>query len=148
MNFNKCGYGAAACMIALTAWNPVCAAEISADQRLAARIYAQIDAPLANRDQRAYCSAFYGTTDYRGYVGRACEFGVKMGTHKPEQCTVQAVAAKAEIDHKKCLEMDSAAFDAAIAKHGEVRSKFIKEVAESGIDGNKLIAEERAKPTN
>lgn len=119
--------------------------EATADQRSTARIYARIEAPLANRDQKAYCEAFLGNEDYLGYVKRACEFGVKAGVRKPEQCGAQAVAAEAAADGGKCLEMDRASFDATVAKQGEGRARFVKSMAEQGIDGDRLIAEERAK---
>lgn len=145
MSISNWNHGMLACVALLAVAGPAVGNEVTADQRAAARIYARIENPLASRDQKAYCEAFHGTEDYRGYVGRACEFGVKMGVRKPEQCTAQAVAAEAEADRKKCLAMDRASFDATVAKQGEIRANFVKSMAERGIDGDKLIAEERGK---
>lgn len=135
----------ATCVVCIALTEPAISAEPTADQRSAARIQARIEFPLANRNQKAYCDAFYGTEDYLAHVRRACEAGVKVGVRKVEQCTVQAAAADAKADLKKCLEMDKVAFDATVAKHSEVRTKFVKTMADLGIDGDKLIAEERAK---
>lgn len=115
------------------------------EQRYAARLYARVEAPLASRNQKAYCEAFYGTEDYRGYRARACETGIKVGVRKPEECTAKAVDERIKEDRKKCLAQNKAEFDATIDKHTEGRAGFVGRMAENGIDGEKLIAEERAK---
>lgn len=115
------------------------------EQRYAARLYARFEAPLASRNQNAYCAAFYGTEDYRIYHARACDMGIKVGVRKPEDCTAKAVNDQAEERHRKCLAQSSAEFDATIDKHKEGRAGFVERMAGEGIDGEKLIAEERAK---
>ena len=115
------------------------------DQRDVARLHARIEAPLASRNQKAYCEAFYGTEDYRRFRTRDCETGIKLGRRKPEECTSKAVDERVADEHKKCMAQGSAEFEATIDRHKEGRSGFVRRIAGQGIDGEKLIAEERAK---
>jgi hypothetical protein len=116
-----------------------------AEERDAARLFASIEAPLAARNQPVYCDSFIGGADFKAYVTRACQHGVKAGVRKPEQCTTEVIAQELQADLKKCHAMDAAAFGERITRHGEARTRFLQEMSRRGVDGEKLIAEERGK---
>jgi hypothetical protein len=121
------------------------AQEVGAEERDAARLFASIEAPLAARNQPLYCDSFIGGADFKAYATRACQHGVKVGVRKPEQCTAEVISKEVQADLKECHAMDAAAFSDRIAKHGEARSRFVQEMGKRGVDGEKLIAEERGK---
>lgn len=107
------------------------------DMRDLARLYATLDA----RDQVGFCIQMQ-TPAYAGYIGRACELSVRNRLKRPEDCTPENTAKQTKADEKECLAMKPAEFEEKIKRALESKAVFLKEMAEQGIDGEKLLQEE------
>ena len=99
---------------------------------------------LEARDLKGYCTAMHGA-QYAGYLGRVWQSGVQNKVKKPEACTQDSIAQQVKADAVKCLVMPPAEFDKAVARGAEGSKAFVKQAASQGVDGEKLLKEERAK---
>jgi hypothetical protein len=120
-------------------------AEPDAETRAAAKLIASVEQPLVKRDLKGYCAAVYSTPDHAKYVASSCQAGVKNNARKPEDCsdannkqTIAKIIAG-------CIAMTPEKFGATIKLWDEVRQKFLAEMTAKGIDGEKVLKEERAK---
>lgn len=119
---------------------PVLGAEPTEDMRTFARMFAALEA----RDVKGYCAAMHGAS-YTGYLNRVCQSAVQNKTKKPEDCLQESIAQQVKIDSQKCLVMPAAEFEITVQRFPVAREKFIKDVKAKGIDGEKLLQEERVK---
>jgi hypothetical protein len=121
------------------------AAEPDAEARATARLILSVERPLAERDVKNYCAAVYGTPDYAGFVMRACQAGVKSTAKKPEDCSEANIKQVVKNDVDRCLGMTAEQFDATVKRWAGMRGGFLKDMAAKGVDGEKVLKEERAK---
>lgn len=119
---------------------PVQDAELTEDMRALARMYAALDA----RDQKAYCGSMHATA-YADYVDRACQFAIKVKLKQPEDCSQERIAQEVKQDAAECLAMPADEFEKKAFNGREVRAALVKQMQEHGVDGEKLLQEERAK---
>ena len=124
---------------------PAQGAEPDADMRAGARLLVSLEEPMAKRDLKSYCAARNGSPEYAGYVMRACQAFVKNNLKKAEDCSEAAVGQEIRKDTDRCLAMSDGEFDKEMLIQRRGRENFTKRMKENGIDGEKLLQEERAK---
>ena len=124
---------------------PAQGAEPDADMRAGARLLVSLEGPMAKRDLKSYCAARNGSPEYAGYVMRACQAFVKNNLKKTEDCSEAAVGQEIRKDTDRCLAMSDGEFDKEMLTQRRGRENFTKRMKENGIDGEKLLQEERAK---
>lgn len=117
---------------------------ISADPTEEMRTFARMFTSLEARDLKGYCTAMHGA-QYAGYLGRVCQSAVQNRLKKQEDCSQEQISQQAETDAAKCLAMPPADFDKAVARGGAGSKAFVKQAASLGMDGEKLLNDERAK---
>ena len=116
-----------------------------ADTRQIARMMAQIEIAMEKRDLNGYCAATSGSPDYPGTVALACLERVEEKKAKPEDCSLPKVLSQAKRDRDQCLAMPTDEFQKRISDQPRRRDAWIKAVKQGGVDGDKLMQEERAK---
>ena len=109
------------------------------------RSFARMSVLVETRDQKGFCAAMVADPSYVGYVNRACQFAVKNKLKKPEDCSPENIAREISADSDQCLTMSAAEFKKSTEKWPKLREEFIKDAMAKGIDGEKLLQEERAK---
>ena len=124
----------------LLATPPALGAEPTEDMRAFARMFAALEA----RDLKGYCTAMHDAP-YAGYLTRVCQSAVQNKLKKPEDCSQESIAQQVRNDNQQCLAMPTAEFEKTAQRYPEAREKFLKEATAKGIDGDKLLQEERAK---
>ena len=115
-------------------------ADITDDMRLMARVYATLEA----RNQKAYCSAMHGVA-YVDYLNKVCQSAVQNKVKKSDECSQERIAQEVKADTGKCLAMPPAEFEKTALRGDEGSKGFVKKMAEQGVDGKKLLQDERAK---
>jgi len=120
--------------------SPVGAAEPTEDMRTAARVFATLEAV----NLKGYCDAMNGPP-YVVYLTRVCRSAVQNRMKKPEDCSPDNITQQLKTDHGQCLTMPAAEFEKAVIRGAEGGKAFVKQTAAQGVDGEKLIREERAK---
>lgn len=118
----------------------VSAAEPTADMRALAKLFATLDA----QNQTAYCNTLH-VDSYAGYLERVCQSAVKHKVKKTEECTAENIAQQVKTDHQQCLKMTRAEFDKVVIRGREASKTFIETSTAQGVDGAKLLQDERAK---
>ena len=122
------------------ATTPTLGAEPTEDIRTFARIFATLDA----HDLKGYCTEMHAAP-YTGYLSRACQSAVQNKIKKPEDCSQDKISEQIRIDTEQCLAMSADKFEETML-HGRVsRKEFVEKMAAQGIDGEKLLQDERAK---
>lgn len=124
----------------LAATRPALGAEPTEEMRTFARVFTSLEA----RDLKGYCTAMHGA-QYAGYVGRVCQSAVQNKMKKPEECSPDSVAQQVKTDAAKCLAMPPAEFEKAVVRGVEGSTAFLKHTASQGVDGEKLLKDERSK---
>lgn len=119
---------------------PVQGAEPTEDMRQLARMFAALEAG----DLKGYCSSMH-TTSYADYLSRVCQSSVQHKLKQPEDCLPERIAQDAKTDAVQCLAMPAAEFDEIAQSVREGSKKFAAEMAAQGVDGEKLLREERVK---
>ena len=119
---------------------PVMGAEPPETMRTVARMFATLEAG----DLKGYCTAMHGAS-YAGYLERVCQSAVQNKVKKPEDCSQENIAQQVKIDAGQCLAKPAAEFEKTMLRGREGGQAFLKELAAQGIDGEKLLQEERAK---
>lgn len=119
---------------------PALGAEPIEEMRTFARMFTSLEA----RDLKGYCTAMHGA-QYAGYLGRVCQSAVQNRLKKQEDCSQEQLAQQVKADAAKCLAMPLADFDKAVARGAEGSKAFVKQAASLGMDGEKLLNDERAK---
>lgn len=114
--------------------------EPTEDMRTLARMFATLEA----RDLKGYCTEMHGAA-YAGYLSRVCQSAVQNKVKKPEDCSPENIAQLIKDDKEKCLAMPPAEFEQKVLRGREGKEAFIKDMAAQGVDGEKLLQEERAK---
>lgn len=117
----------------------------SAEIRESARMMARVDHSVRNKDLKGYCAATVGAPGYAGYVERACQSGMKNNMKTAQDCTPEKVSAQVAADRAQCLAMSAEKFDEAASQQPQRRAQWIKMAGARGVDGEKLLDEERAK---
>ena len=117
----------------------------NAEARSAAKMLAGLERPLEKRDIKGYCTALQADPDYVGYVTRVCQFSVKNKLKKPEDCSDANIKQEMKKDFDVCLAMPSEEFEKTVLKWREAQASFVRDMKAKGIDGEKLLQEERAK---
>lgn len=117
----------------------------SAEIRESARMMARVDHSVRNKDLKGYCAATVGAPGYAGYVERACQSGMKNNMKTAQDCAPEKVAAQVAADRAQCLAMSPKKFDEAASQQPQRRAQWIKMVGARGVEGEKLLDEERAK---
>ncbi len=130
---------------AALAASPALGEEPSEEMRQGASIIARVEALLAKDDLKGFCAAVHKSPAYAGYASRACQAGVKANVRQAEECTEARIALQVAADHEECVAMPPEAFAQRKQDFGEGRARFLQDLAARGVDGEKLIAEERAK---
>jgi len=115
-------------------------AEPTEEMRTFARIFTSLEA----RDLKGYCTAMHGAS-YAGYLGRVCQSAVQNKVKKPDECSQDSIAEQVRTDAAKCLAMPPAEFEKAVARGVEGSKGFLKQAAAQGVDGEKLLKEERVR---
>lgn len=124
----------------LIANRPAMSAEITEEMRTFARMFTSLEA----RDLKGYCTVKHGS-EYAAYLGRVCQSAVQNRLKRPEECSQNSIAQQAKDEAAKCLAMPPDEFDKAVARGSEVSKAFVKEMASQGVDGEKLLKDEREK---
>jgi len=122
------------------ATTPVLGAEPTEDMRTFARMFATLEA----RDHKGYCAAMHGAA-YAGYLNRVCQSAVQNNLKKPEDCSPEHMTRQLKVDSDKCLAMPAAEFEKTALRGREGSKTFVKQMSAQGVDGEKLLQEERAK---
>lgn len=122
------------------ATTPALGAEPTEDMRTFARMFATLEA----RDHKGYCAAMHGAP-YVGYLNRVCQSAVQNKLKKPEDCSPEHMTRQLKLDADKCLAMPAAEFEKTAFRGREGSKALVKQMTAQGIDGEKLLQEERAK---
>ena len=117
----------------------------NAEVRSAAKMLAGLERPLEKRDINGYCTALQADPDYAGYMTRVCQFSVKNKLKKPEDCSDANMKQEMKKDFDVCLAMPLEEFEKTVMKWREARASFVRDMKAKGVDGEKLLAEERVK---
>ena len=117
---------------------PVMGAEPTETMRTFARMFATLEA----RDLKGYCTAMHGAA-YTSYLERVCQSAVQNRVKNPEDCSPENIAQQIKSDHEQCMAMPAAEFEKTMLRGREGGQAFLKELAAQGIDGEKLLQEER-----
>lgn len=107
------------------------------------RTFGLMVASLEARDLKNYCATMTHAPAYAGYVNRVCQYEIKNRMKKPEDCTPEKIADQIKADNVRCLAMPAAEFEKAALRSAETGKVFIRKLAEKGVDGEKLLREER-----
>lgn len=131
-----------ACLItgACLATTPVIGAEPTEEMRTFARMFATLEAG----DLKGYCAAMHDAP-YAGYLNRVCESAVQNKLKKAEDCSQENIARQVKTDAEQCLAMPAAEFEKKVQRGAEASQSFVRQTAAQGIDGEKLLQEERAR---
>ena len=124
----------------LIATRPALSAEITEEMRNFARMFTSLEA----RDLKGYCTVMHGS-EYAAYLGRVCQSAVQNRLKKPEECSQDSIAQQAKAEAAKCLAMPPDEFEKAVARGAEGSKAFVKLMASHGVDGEKLMKDEREK---
>ena len=116
------------------------AAEATEDMRTAARVFATLEAG----NLKGYCATMAGAP-YVDYLNRVCQSAVQNRMKKPEDCSPENIARQSKTDQGQCLAMPAAEFEKTALRGQEGSKAFVKQMAAQGVDGERLIREERAK---
>ena len=122
------------------ATTPVLGAEPTEDMRTFVRMFAALEA----RDHKGYCAAMHGAP-YAGYLDRVCQSAVQNKLKKPEDCSPERITQQVKVDTAQCLAMPAAEFEKTALRGREASKAFVKQMTAQGVDGDKLLQEERAK---
>lgn len=115
--------------------------EPTEDMRTLARMFATLEA----RDLKGYCMEMHDAPSYTDYLSRACQSAVQNKLKQPEDCSPENIAQLIKADKEKCLAMPAAEFEKTMLRGREGSEAFIKDMAAQGIDGERLLQEERAR---
>lgn len=115
-------------------------AEPDVDARSVVRIFAALEA----NDLKGYC-ALSQSDSYVVYITRVCQSAVQNKLKQPEDCSRENIAQQAKADMAQCLAMPSAEFEKKVRKGREGKDALFKALSARGIDGEKLLQEERRK---
>lgn len=121
------------------------ASDLNLDNRSVARLMAQAEDAMDKRDLKGYCAVTVGTPEYPGYVALACLERAERKLKKIEDCSLTNVKKEAKRDIDQCLAMSTEQFGKRISEQSRGRDAWIKEMKRRGVDGEKLLREERAK---
>ncbi len=124
----------------LIATRPAMSAEPTEEMLTFARMFTSLEA----RDLKGYCTVMHGS-EYAGYLGRVCQSAVQNRLKKPEECTQDSIAQQAKAEAAKCLATPPDEFEKAVARGAEGSKAFVKQMASQGVDGEKLLQDERVK---
>jgi len=119
---------------------PVPGAEPTETMRTMARMTVVLEA----HDLKGYCTEMH-TAPYAGYLTRVCQLAVQNRLKQPEDCTPEKIAQQVKVDNEQCLAMPFAEFEKKILDGRKVKEALVKQMQEQGVDGEKLLQEERAK---
>lgn len=108
------------------------------------RTMARMTVILEAHDLKGYCTEMH-TAPYAGYLTRVCQSAVQNRLTQPEDCTPEKIAQQVKVDNEQCLAMPPAEFEKKMLDGRKVKETLIKQMQEQGIDGEKLLQEERAK---
>ena len=120
--------------------NPVItlAADPTADMRALARTFASLEA----NDLKGFCAAMHGPA-YADYLSRVCQSAVQHKLKQSDACTPELIVQEAKADKEQCLQMPAAEFEEKV-RVGRKRIKtFIEDMTAQGVDGEKLLHDER-----
>jgi len=115
-------------------------AEPTDDMRTAARVFATLEAG----NLKGYCATMTGPP-YVDYLNRVCQSAVQNRMKKLEDCSPENIARQIKTDQGQCLAMPAAEFEKTVLRGQEGSKAFVKQLAAQGVDGERLIREERAK---
>jgi hypothetical protein len=118
---------------------PAPAAEPTEEMRTFARMFATLEA----RDLKGYCAAMHGAP-YAGYLSRVCKSAIQNKLKKPEDCSQESIAQQVKADAGQCLAMRAGEFEKKVQRGAEASQSFVKQMTAQGVDGEKLLQEERA----
>lgn len=119
---------------------PVQGAEPTKDMRWFARMFATLEA----RDHKGYCEVMIGA-DYAVYLNRRCQSDIQNKVKKPEDCSPESITRQLKLDTDECLAMPAAEFEQKVLRGRESSKAFIEQMTAQGVDGEKLLQEERVK---
>ncbi len=109
------------------------------------RAFAHLSALVETQDQKGFCTTVVAATSYADYVRRVCQLAIQNKLRKVEDCTPENIAREITTDTNRCLSMSAVEFKKSTAGWAELREDFIRRTKSKGIDGEKLLQEERAK---
>ena len=107
------------------------------------RTFARMFATLEARDLKGYCAAMHGAA-YAGYLSRVCESAVQNKVRKADDCSRESIAQQVKADAGQCLAMPAGEFEKKVQRGAEASQSFVKQITAQGVDGEKLLQEERA----
>jgi hypothetical protein len=132
-------------VVSVSAEIPALAQDLISEARLTAEIIVRMERPVQKRDQKAFCTVMTSASGFDAYQKRACESGVRNKVKKPEECSEANLKLEAKRDTDRCLGLSAADFEDALVPWRTAKEKFIKDAAAKGLDGEKLLQEERVK---
>jgi hypothetical protein len=121
------------------------AAKPDPETRQIARMMAQIEMAMEKRDLKGYCAATSGSPDYTGTVALACLERAEEKRGKLEDCSLPKILSQVKKDRDQCLAMSTEEFQKRISNFPGGRDKWVKSLKQRGVDGDKLLQEERSK---
>jgi hypothetical protein len=119
--------------------------EKPATVRQMAAYIAATSGPVEKRDLKAYCSAVVDRPGVVELFRRQCQEAVKQKAAKADECSTANLRKAVGGALESCNAMPAAEFENQLAEWREGRAEFLSQAKAQGMDGEKLIAEERRK---
>jgi hypothetical protein len=101
--------------------------------------------PVEKRDLKAYCKAVVDRPGVVDMFRRQCQEAVRQKAAKPEHCSTDNVKKAVGNALESCNAMPAAEFENQLSDWREGLGEFLSQAKAQGLDGEKLIAEERRK---
>jgi hypothetical protein len=101
--------------------------------------------PVEKRDLKAYCKAVVDRPGVVEMFRRQCQEAVKQKQAKPDDCATGNVKKAVGDALASCNAMPAAEFEGQLSDWREGLVEFLSQAKAQGLDGEKLIAEERRK---
>jgi len=108
------------------------------------RMMARMTVIVEARDLPGYCTEMHAAPFTVGLT-KACQKDVQNKLKQPADCTPERIAQLIEADHQQCLAMPAAEFEKVVLNGHKVKAELVKQMQEQGMDGEKLLQEERVK---
>lgn len=122
------------------ATDPVFGAESTEDLQAMARMFAALEA----RNQKAYCATMQGPA-YTDYLSHVCQSYVANKLKKSEDCRTESVALEVKASAEQCLAMSPDELEKVALRWQDSRKAVFDDMTARGLDGEKLVLEERNK---
>lgn len=117
---------------------------LGADPTETMRAIARMLAALEARDMPGYCDSRHSAA-YRDYLSRVCHSAVQNRLKTAQDCSAPNIALQSEREDAECRAMPVAEFERLVLRGRDGRKAFIDEMTSQGIDGERLLQQERGR---